>query len=74
MLLLAVGADYDLLLISRFKEEPPAGLKTGNIRATAGNGGVVTAVSLVFATTLSSGASERLLNGRQRSSLVCSYP
>ncbi|GAB7071435.1 MMPL family transporter [Mycobacterium hodleri] len=54
MLLLAVGADYNLLLISRFKEELPAGLKTGNIRAMAGTGGVVTAAGLVFAATMSS--------------------
>ena len=54
MLLLAVGADYNLLLISRFKEEMHAGLKTGNIRAMAGTGGVVTAAGLVFAATMSS--------------------
>jgi transposase InsO family protein len=39
ILLLAVGADYNLLLISRFKEEIGAGLKTGNIRAMAGTAG-----------------------------------
>ena len=42
MILLAVGADYNLLLVSRFKEEIHAGLKTGYIRAMAGTGGVVT--------------------------------
>jgi RND superfamily putative drug exporter len=54
ILLLAVGADYNLLLISRFKEEMGAGLKTGTIRAMAGTGGVVTAAGLVFAATMSS--------------------
>jgi putative drug exporter of the RND superfamily len=54
ILLLAVGADYNLLLISRFKEEIGAGLKTGTIRAMAGTGGVVTAAGLVFAATMSS--------------------
>nr|WP_232425746.1 MMPL family transporter [Mycobacterium sp. JS623] len=54
ILLLAVGADYNLLLISRFKEEIGAGLKTGVIRAMAGTGGVVTAAGLVFAATMSS--------------------
>jgi RND superfamily putative drug exporter len=54
ILLLAVGADYILLLISRFKEEIDAGLKTGIIRAMAGTGGVVTAAGLVFAATMSS--------------------
>ena len=54
ILLLAVGADYNLLLISRFKEEIGAGLNTGIIRAMAGTGGVVTAAGLVFAATMSS--------------------
>ncbi|OAN34560.1 RND family transporter [Mycolicibacterium iranicum] len=54
ILLLAVGADYNLLLISRFQEEIGAGLNTGVIRAMAGTGGVVTAAGLVFAATMSS--------------------
>jgi len=54
ILLLAVGSDYNLLLISRFKEETHAGLKTGIIRAMAGTGGVVTAAGLVFAFTMAS--------------------
>ncbi len=53
MLLLAVGSDYNLLLISRLKEEIGAGLNTGIIRAMAGTGGVVTAAGLVFAVTMS---------------------
>ena len=54
ILLLAVGSDYNLLLISRFKEEIPAGLNTGIIRAMAGTGAVVTAAGLVFAFTMAS--------------------
>ena len=54
ILLLAVGSDYNLLLISRFKEEIGAGLKTGIIRAMAGSGAVVTAAGLVFAATMAS--------------------
>jgi putative drug exporter of the RND superfamily len=54
ILLLAVGSDYNLLLISRFKEEIDAGLKTGIIRAMAGSGAVVTAAGLVFAATMAS--------------------
>jgi RND superfamily putative drug exporter len=54
VLLLAVGADYNLLLISRFKEEIGAGLNTGIIRAMAGTGAVVTAAGLVFAATMAS--------------------
>jgi RND superfamily putative drug exporter len=52
ILLLAVGSDYNLLLISRFKEEIHAGIKTGIIRAMAGSGSVVTAAGLVFAVTM----------------------
>ncbi|QEN17508.1 RND family transporter [Mycolicibacterium sp. ELW1] len=54
ILLLAVGSDYNLLLISRFKEEIGAGLNTGIIRAMASTGGVVTAAGLVFAFTMGS--------------------
>jgi putative drug exporter of the RND superfamily len=54
ILLLAVGSDYNLLLISRFKEEIGAGLKTGIIRAMAGSGSVVTSAGLVFAATMAS--------------------
>ena len=52
ILLLAVGSDYNLLLISRFKEETGAGLKTGLIRTMAGTGAVVTSAGLVFAATM----------------------
>jgi RND superfamily putative drug exporter len=54
ILLLAVGSDYNLLLISRFKEEIGAGLNTGIIRAMAGSGSVVTSAGLVFAFTMAS--------------------
>jgi RND superfamily putative drug exporter len=53
-ILLAVGSDYNLLLVSRFKEEIGAGLKTGIIRSMGGTGGVVTAAGLVFAFTMAS--------------------
>ncbi|SOJ53235.1 putative transport protein MmpL2 [Mycobacterium simulans] len=53
ILLLAVGSDYNLLLVSRLKEEIGAGLNTGIIRAMAGTGGVVTAAGMVFAVTMS---------------------
>ncbi|MGE0218056.1 RND family transporter [Mycolicibacterium sp.] len=52
IVLLAVGADYNLLLVSRMKEEIHAGLKTGTIRSMAGTGSVVTAAGLVFALTM----------------------
>jgi RND superfamily putative drug exporter len=52
ILLLAVGSDYNLLLVSRFKEELGGGLKTGIIRSMAGTGSVVTSAGLVFAATM----------------------
>lgn len=52
IILLAVGADYNLLLVSRMKEESPAGLKTGMIRAMGGTGKIVTLAGLVFAFTM----------------------
>ncbi|MBI3224394.1 MAG: MMPL family transporter [Mycolicibacterium cosmeticum] len=52
ILLLAVGSDYNLLLVSRFKEELDGGLKTGIIRAMAGTGSVVTSAGMVFAATM----------------------
>lgn len=54
VVLLGVGSDYNLLLISRLKEEIGAGLNTGMIRAMGGSGSVVTAAGLVFAATMSS--------------------
>ena len=52
IILLAVGADYNLLLVARMKEELPAGINTGIIRAMGGSGSVVTAAGLVFAFTM----------------------
>jgi RND superfamily putative drug exporter len=54
IVLLAVGSDYNLLLVSRMKEEISAGLNTGIIRAMGGTGKVVTAAGLVFAATMAS--------------------
>lgn len=54
IVLLAVGSDYNLLLVSRMKEEIHAGINTGIIRAMAGTGKVVTAAGLVFAATMAS--------------------
>ncbi len=54
IILLAVGSDYNLLLVSRMKEEIGAGIKTGIIRAMGGTGKVVTNAGLVFAFTMAS--------------------
>ncbi|HEU4360500.1 MAG TPA: RND family transporter, partial [Mycobacterium sp.] len=54
IILLAVGSDYNLLLVSRFQEEIGAGIKTGIIRSLGSTGSVVTAAGLVFAFTMMS--------------------
>ena len=54
IILLAVGSDYNLLLVSRIKEEIGAGINTGIIRAMGGTGKVVTSAGLVFAFTMAS--------------------
>ena len=60
IILLAVGADYNLLLVSRLKEELHAGVNTGIIRAMGGSGSVVTSAGLVFAFTMMSMAVSEL--------------
>ena len=52
IILLAVGADYNLLLVARLREEIHAGVNTGIIRAMGGTGSVVTSAGLVFALTM----------------------
>jgi len=52
IVLLGVGSDYNLLLVSRIKEELGAGINTGIIRAMGGTGKVVTNAGLVFAFTM----------------------
>ena len=54
IVLLAVGSDYNLLLVARMKEEIGAGINTGIIRAMGGTGKVVTNAGLVFAFTMAS--------------------
>jgi RND superfamily putative drug exporter len=54
IVLLAVGSDYNLLLVARMKEEVGAGINTGIIRAMGGTGKVVTTAGLVFAFTMAS--------------------
>lgn len=54
VILLAVGSDYNLLVVSRLREEIHAGLNTGIIRGMGATGRVVTAAGLVFAFTMMS--------------------
>ena len=62
IVLLAVGSDYNLLLVARIKDELGAGINTAIIRAMAGTGKVVTTAGLVFAATMGSMAISDLLS------------
>lgn len=70
IVLLAVGSDYNLLLVSRFKEEVGAGIKTGIIRTMGSTGSVVTAAGLVFAFTMFSMLSSDLRHVGQAGSTI----
>ncbi|OBK85022.1 RND family transporter [Mycolicibacter sinensis] len=70
IILLAVGSDYNLLLVSRFQEEIGAGIKTGIIRSIGGTGSVVTAAGLVFAFTMMSMAVSDLYSIGQAGSTI----
>jgi putative drug exporter of the RND superfamily len=52
IILVAVGADYNLLLISRIRDESPHGVRFGVIRTVASTGGVITAAGLIFAASM----------------------
>jgi len=69
-ILVSVGADYNLLIASRFKEEMGAGIRTGVIRSVAGTGGVVTTAGMVFAVTMFSLMSSSLVNVAQVGSTI----
>lgn len=70
IILVAVGSDYNLLLISRYLEESKAGLNTGLIRAVANSGKVVTTAGIVFATTMMAMLSSDLLSVGQLGSII----
>jgi putative drug exporter of the RND superfamily len=71
IILVAVGSDYNLLLIARVKEEVHAGLHTGLIRALGSTGGVVTSAGLVFAFTMLAMLASDLRTIGQLGSTVC---
>lgn len=52
IVLVGVGCDYNLLLLSRYREEIDAGVKTGMIRAIAGSLSVAVTAALVLAGTM----------------------
>jgi RND superfamily putative drug exporter len=71
IILLAVGSDYNLLLVSRFKEELSGGLKTSIIRGVGGSGSVATQAGLVFAFTMGSMITSDLTAIGQSGSAIC---
>jgi hypothetical protein len=52
ILLVAVGADYNLLLISRIRDESPHGVRIGVIRTVGSTGAVITSAGLIFAASM----------------------
>lgn len=76
VILVAVGSDYNLLLIARVREEIGVGyqttaLHTGLIRALGSTGGVVTSAGLVFAFTMLAMLASDLRTIAQVGSTVC---
>jgi RND superfamily putative drug exporter len=52
VVLVAVGADYNMLLVSRMRDESPNSLRYGIIRTLSSTGGVITAAGLIFAASM----------------------
>ncbi len=52
VVLVAVGADYNMLFVSRMRDESPDGARYGVIRTLSSTGGVITAAGLIFAASM----------------------
>jgi hypothetical protein len=52
IVLVAVGADYNMLLISRVRDESPHSVTEGVIKTVATTGGVITSAGLIFAASM----------------------
>ena len=52
VVLVAVGADYNMLLVSRMRDESPRSMRYGIIRTLSSTGGVITAAGLIFAASM----------------------
>lgn len=49
IVLVAVGVDYNMLLISRIRDESPNGIRSGVIRTVRTTGSVITTAGMIFA-------------------------
>ncbi|BBY74136.1 membrane protein [Mycolicibacterium parafortuitum] len=52
VVLVAVGADYNMLFVSRMRDDSPHSVRFGIIRALGSTGGVITAAGLIFAASM----------------------
>ena len=52
VVLVAVGADYNMLFVSRMRDESPLSVRYGVIRTLSSTGGVITAAGLIFAASM----------------------
>jgi RND superfamily putative drug exporter len=52
IILVAMGADYNMLLISRIRDESQRGIRSGVIRTVGATGGVITAAGVIFAASM----------------------
>ncbi len=50
--LVAVGADYNMLLVSRLKEESTRNIRVGVLRTVASTGSVITSAGIIFAVSM----------------------
>ncbi|OBG89900.1 MULTISPECIES: RND family transporter [unclassified Mycobacterium] len=52
IILVAVGADYNMLLVSRLREESGRNIRVGVLRTVASTGSVITSAGLIFAASM----------------------
>ncbi|WP_131807023.1 MMPL family transporter, partial [Mycobacteroides abscessus] len=52
IILVAVGADYNMLLVSRLREESGSNIRVGVLRTVANTGAVITSAGLIFAVSM----------------------
>ena len=52
IVLVAVGADYNMLLMSRVRDESPDSVSAGVIKTVSSTGGVITSAGLIFAASM----------------------